>query len=41
MGVSQSCVSDLLCGKWEKFSLDMLVTLAANVGLYYKFMLSA
>jgi predicted XRE-type DNA-binding protein len=32
LGVSQSRVSDLVRGKWEKFSLDMLITLAARVG---------
>lgn len=26
-GVSQSRVSDLITGKWEKFSLEMLITL--------------
>jgi predicted XRE-type DNA-binding protein len=31
-GVAQSRVSDLLSGKTEKFSLDMLITLAARVG---------
>jgi len=31
-GVSQSRVSDLVRGKWEKFSLDMLITLAARAG---------
>jgi predicted XRE-type DNA-binding protein len=31
--VSQSRVSDLLRGKWEKFSLDMLLILAARAGL--------
>jgi len=31
--IGQSRVSDLVCGKWEKFSLDMLVTLAARAGL--------
>lgn len=30
--VGQSRVSDLMRGKWEKFSLDMLVTLAARAG---------
>ena len=29
-GIAQSRVSDLVRGKWEKFSLDMLVTLAAR-----------
>jgi len=32
LGVSQSRVSDLVRGKWEKFSLEMLITLAARVG---------
>jgi predicted XRE-type DNA-binding protein len=30
--VAQSRVSDLLSGKTEKFSLDMLITLASRVG---------
>jgi predicted XRE-type DNA-binding protein len=33
LGVSQSRVSDLVTGKWEKFSLEMLITLAARAGL--------
>lgn len=33
LGVSQSRISDLMRGKWEKFSLDMLVTLATRAGL--------
>jgi predicted XRE-type DNA-binding protein len=33
LGVAQSRVSDLVRGKWEKFSLDMLVTLATRAGL--------
>lgn len=32
LGISQSRVSDLVRGKWEKFSLDMLITLAARAG---------
>jgi predicted XRE-type DNA-binding protein len=32
LGIGQSRVSDLVRGKWEKFSLDMLITLAARVG---------
>ena len=32
LGISQSRVSDLVRGKWEKFSLDMLITLAARIG---------
>ena len=32
-GVSQSRVSDLITGKWEKFSLEMLIALATKVGI--------
>ena len=32
LGISQSRVSDLARGKWQKFSLEMLITLAARVG---------
>ena len=32
LGVSQSRVPDLVRGKWDKFSLDMLLTLAARAG---------
>ena len=32
LGVSQSRVSDLVRGKWQQFSLDMLVTLAVRAG---------
>ena len=31
-GIAQSRVSDLLRGKWDKFSLDMLITLSARAG---------
>lgn len=31
-GIAQSRVSDLMSGKWKKFSLDMLITLAARAG---------
>jgi predicted XRE-type DNA-binding protein len=34
LGVSQSRVSDLIRGKWEKFSLEMLITLAARAGMH-------
>jgi predicted XRE-type DNA-binding protein len=30
--IGQSRVSDLVRGKWDKFSLDMLVTLATRAG---------
>ncbi|MEI8078684.1 MAG: XRE family transcriptional regulator [bacterium] len=33
-GVSQSRVSDLTRGKWERFSLEMLVILATRAGLH-------
>jgi predicted XRE-type DNA-binding protein len=32
LGVSQSRVSDLVRGKWQKFSLEMLITLASRAG---------
>ncbi|MBF0310642.1 MAG: XRE family transcriptional regulator [Magnetococcales bacterium] len=31
--ITQSRVSDLVCGKWAKFSLDMLVMLAIRAGI--------
>ena len=31
-GVSQSRISDLIRGQWEKFSLEMLITLEARLG---------
>ena len=30
--IAQSRISDLMRGKWEKFSLEMLITLEARVG---------
>ena len=30
LGIAQSRVSDLVPGKWEKFSLEMLITLEAR-----------
>lgn len=33
LGISQARVSDLVRGKWEKFSLDMLLVLASRAGL--------
>jgi len=32
-GVSQSRISDLIRGKWERFSLEMLITLATRAGM--------
>jgi predicted XRE-type DNA-binding protein len=34
LGVSQSRVSDLTRGKWERFSLEMLITLATRAGMH-------
>jgi len=33
-GISQSRVSDLVRGKWDKFSLDTLMVLATKAGLH-------
>ncbi len=33
-GVSQSRISDLTRGKWERFSLEMLITLATRAGMH-------
>ena len=32
LGITQSRVSDLVRGKWDKFSLEMLITLEARIG---------
>ena len=34
LGISQSRVSDLIRGKWEKFSIEMLITLATRAGMH-------
>ena len=41
LGVHQSRVSDLVRGKWQKFSLDMLVTLALRAGMRVEMNLAA
>jgi predicted XRE-type DNA-binding protein len=33
LGVTQSRVSDLIRSKWERFSLEMLITLATRAGM--------
>ncbi|MBI2910397.1 MAG: XRE family transcriptional regulator [Chloroflexi bacterium] len=33
LGISQSRVSDLIRGKWERFSLEMLIALATRAGM--------
>ena len=32
--ISQSRISDLVTGKWDRFSLEMLVTLATRAGMH-------
>jgi predicted XRE-type DNA-binding protein len=34
LGVSQSRVSDLISSKWERLSLEMLITLATRAGMH-------
>lgn len=41
LGVTQSRISDLACGKWDKFSLDMLLMLASRAGLHPKLKIAA
>ncbi len=41
MGITQPRVSRLLKGKWDDFSMDMLVTLAERLGLHYELKLAA
>jgi predicted XRE-type DNA-binding protein len=36
LGVSQSRVSGLIRGKWERFSLEMLITLATRAGMHVR-----
>ena len=36
LGISQPRISDLLRGKWDKFGLETLVTLAAKLGIGYR-----
>ena len=41
LSISQSRVSDLIRGKWDKFSLDMLITLATRAGKKVELKLAA
>lgn len=41
LGISQSRVSDLTRGKWERFSLEMLITLATRAGIQVSLKLAA
>ena len=40
LGITQARVSDLVRGKWKKFSLDMLLPLAAKAGMHVRLELS-
>lgn len=40
LGITQSRVSDLIRGKWDKFSVDMLLVFAARAGLQPRLRLS-
>jgi predicted XRE-type DNA-binding protein len=41
LGIAQSRVSDLVRGKWEKFGLEMLITLEARRGRTVRVKLAA
>jgi len=41
LGIAQSRVSDLVRGKWEKFSLEMLITFEARLGRHVRVELAA
>ena len=41
LGIAQSRVSDLVRGKWEKFSLEMLITLETRIGRTVRMRLAA
>ncbi len=36
LGITQAQVSDLVRGKWKKFTLDKLLTLAVKVGMHIR-----
>jgi predicted XRE-type DNA-binding protein len=41
LGITQGRISDLVCGKWQKFSLDMLIRLALRAGIQIELKLAA
>jgi len=41
LGVIQSRVSDLMRGKWERFRLEMLITLATKAGMHVELKVAA
>lgn len=41
LGITQSRVSDLMRGKWEKFNLEMLITLESRIGRKVQMRLAA
>jgi len=36
LGVPPARIADLVRGKWKKFNLDMLLTLAAKTGMHFR-----
>ena len=41
LGISQARVSDLNRGKWDRFSLEMLITLATRTGMRIRLLKAA
>ena len=41
LGISQARVSDLIRGKWDRFSLEMLITLATKTGMRIRLLKAA
>jgi predicted XRE-type DNA-binding protein len=41
LGISQARVSDLIRGKWDRFSLEMLITLATRTGMRIRLLKAA
>ncbi len=41
LGISKARISDLVNGKWDKFSLDMLIKLAVRAGKRVELQLAA
>ena len=37
LGITQARVSDLVRGKWKKFSVDTLLTLTGKAGIRFRF----
>jgi predicted XRE-type DNA-binding protein len=41
LGISQARVSDLIRGKWDRFSLEMLIILATRTGMRIRLLKAA